>query len=83
MWDLVGNTEDGFSHNEAQILLVSEPFPDPNRSRPISMTGRRADDPFNMAPTANVEDPRTQRKENRNTPTENRFEHTGIDHNCP
>ena len=50
---------------------MSEPFPDPNRRRPISITGSKAGEPFNMAPIANVDDPNTQRNENKKTPTAN------------
>jgi len=52
-----------------QNLLVRDPFPEPNKSRPVSITGNIADVPFNMDPAANVHDPNTHRKENRNTPT--------------
>lgn len=51
-------------------LLVREPFPDPNSRRPINITGNIADVPLKNIPTANVDDPSTQRNENRNNPTE-------------
>lgn len=49
---------------------MREPLPDPNKSRPINITGNIAGDPLSIAPTANVEEPNTHRNENKNTPTE-------------
>ena len=63
--------EQSFIFSAPVILLVSEPFPDPNSRRPISITGCKAGEPFNMAPIANVDDPNTQRNENKKTPTAN------------
>lgn len=58
--------------------LVREPFPDPNKRRPVNMRGNMAAVPLNSAPRANVQEPRTQRKENRNTPTGSRTKHRNI-----
>lgn len=54
-----------------QNSLDSEPFPEPNRSRPISIIGSMAAVPRKIAPKAKIPEPRRQRNENKNTPTEN------------
>ena len=48
---------------------MRDPFPEPNRRRPISITGNMAADPFNMAPTANRDEPIRHNPEKRNRPT--------------
>lgn len=48
---------------------MSEPLPDPNKRRPNSITGKRAADPLNRAPTANNIDPTKHSEENKNSPT--------------
>lgn len=51
-------------------LLVMDPLPEPKSRRPSNITGNIALVPFNIAPAANVLDPATTRKENKNRPTE-------------
>lgn len=50
-------------------LLVSDPLPDPNKRRPRSIRGNMAAVFFKKMEAAKVDDPRTQRNENKNTPT--------------
>ena len=54
------------------ILLVRDPLPDPNRSRPVSISGSRYGVPLKWEPRANSDEPKTHRKENRKTPTADR-----------
>lgn len=53
-------------------LLVKDPFPDPKSSRPVSISGSRYEVPLKWEPSANSAEPKTHRKENRNTPTAER-----------
>ena len=65
-----------FGPNVSMILksyiLVSDPFPEPKSSLPISIMGSIYLVPRSMAPAAKVDDPSTHRKENKNTPTANK-----------
>ncbi|TNN38436.1 hypothetical protein EYF80_051412 [Liparis tanakae] len=54
---------------EGAALLVRDPLPDPNTSRPVSSSGSRYGVPLKWEPRAKSEEPNTHRKENRNTPT--------------
>lgn len=60
---------EGFS---AVALLVRDPLPDPKSSRPVSIRGSRYGVPLKWEPSANSEEPKTHRKENRKTPTAER-----------
>ena len=62
--------QDPVSTGLIRHILVSEPFPEPKSRRPVSMMGSMYGVPRNIAPAANVDEPRTQRNEKRNTPTE-------------
>lgn len=59
-------TPKGFS---TVALLVRDPLPDPKSSRPVSISGSRYGVPLKWEPSANSEEPKTHRKENRKTPT--------------
>ena len=50
-------------------LLVSDPFPEPKSSLPVSIIGRRYGDPLKCEPRAKIDDPSTVRREKTKTPT--------------
>lgn len=50
-------------------LLVSDPFPEPKSSLPVSIIGRRYGEPLKWEPRAKIDDPSTVRRENTKTPT--------------
>ena len=49
--------------------LVRDPLPEPKSSLPRSMRGSMVGVPLNMAPRANMDEPKTHRNENKKTPT--------------
>lgn len=49
---------------------MSDPFPEPKIKRPKSMRGNIARVFLNIEPRANMEEPITHKKENKNRPTE-------------
>lgn len=55
-------------------LLVSDPFPEPKRSLPASISGRRYGDPLKCEPRAKSDDPSTVRREKTKTPTREKQE---------
>lgn len=50
-------------------LLVSDPTPEPKNNLPVSIIGRRYDDPLKCAPKAKTDDPNTVRREKTKTAT--------------
>lgn len=50
-------------------LLVSDPFPEPKSSLPVSIIGSRYGEPLKWEPRAKIDDPSTVRREKTKTPT--------------